>query len=75
MEQKSTQNERIEQLLASKRQRVRAKAEVPARTRLAHCWRCICLGNVPMAMSEFSHAVRTTYNTIVNPNAGVRRKR
>jgi len=75
MEFHKSQKDRFNQLLASRKQKAIARSEVSARTRFINCWHCICSGNVSKAMTEFTLALGTTYNTIVNPNAGARRKR
>lgn len=75
MEHPSNQRERLDRLFASRKQRVIAHTEVSVGSRCKNCWQFICTGNVSKAMTEFSLAIGTTYSTIVNPNAGARRKR
>jgi|TARA_B110001454_G_scaffold175362_1_gene167085 hypothetical protein len=75
MEHPSNQQKCLAKLYASRNKRAIAHTEVSVGTRMMNCWQFICTGNVPKAMKEFSFAICTTYNTIVNPNAAARRKR
>ena len=75
MEYPSNQQERLDKLFALRKHRAVARTEVSVGFRFLRCWHCICTGNVHKALTEFTLAIGTMYNTIVNPNAGVRRKR
>jgi len=75
MEYPSNQQEHLDKLFASRKHGAVARTEVSVGSRFLQCWHCICTGNVPKALTEFTIAIGTMYNTIVNPNAGVRRKR
>jgi len=75
MEHPSNQQERLAKLFATRKHRAIAHTEVSVGKRMMNCWQFICTGNVSKAMTEFSLAIGTTYNSIVNPNAGARRKR
>lgn len=75
MEHPSNQQERLDRLFASRKQRVITQTEGSVGSRCKKCWQFICMGNVPKAMTEFSLAVGTICYLIVNPDAGARRKR
>ena len=75
MEYPSSQHERLAKLFAPRKHRAIAHTEVSVGKRIMNCWQFICTGNVSKAMTEFSLAIGTTYNTIVNPKAGARQKR
>jgi hypothetical protein len=71
----SNQQKRLAKLFASRKQRAIAHTEASVGARMMQCWQFICTGNVSKAMTEFSLALGTTYNAIVNPKAGAGRKR
>ncbi len=61
--------------LAIYRQKVNERAAIAPSTHFRHAWHSFCAGNYRKAMISFKLAVCTAHNTIVNPSAGVRRKR
>jgi len=75
MEYPSNQQERLDRLFAPRKHRAVARTEISVGSRFLQSWHSICTGNVPKALSEFTLAMGTVFNTIVNPNTGVRRKR
>jgi hypothetical protein len=75
MEYPSSQQERLDKLFAHRKHRAIAHKEVSVGSRFLQCWNYICMGNLPKALTELALTFGTMYNTIVNPKAGVRRKR